>query len=167
MRSCPPQRNSCSWLASPAPETYKRTDGDLGAVSRALVTSDLAWGEMVKLRTPQEFLCAALRATGVPLSAEGCTLILRSLANRVWDVPGPNGFPDIEAAWLSPANFRARFEAASAVAEHERTDRDIGELAAAILGPGLTRETSEGLRRAPDRREAIAVLLLSPEFQRR
>ncbi len=148
-------------------ETYKRTDGDLGAVSRALVTSDLAWGEMVKLRTPQEFLCAALRATGVPLSAEGFTLILRSLANRVWDVPGPNGFPDIEAAWLSPANFRARFEAASAVAEHERTDRDIGELAAAILGPGLTRETSEGLRRAPDRREAIAVLLLSPEFQRR
>ncbi|GJE50449.1 hypothetical protein GOFOIKOB_3497 [Methylobacterium tardum] len=148
-------------------ETYRRTDGDLGAVTRALVESDLAWGERVKLRTPQEFLAAALRATGVPLSAEGFTLILRSLAQRVWDVPGPNGFPDTEAAWLSPANFRARFEAASVVAEHERTDRDVGELAAAILGPALTRETSEGLRAAPNRREAIAVLLLSPEFQRR
>lgn len=148
-------------------ETYRRTDGDLGAVTSALVESDLAWGERVKLRTPQEFLAAALRATGVPLSAESFTLILRSLAQRVWDVPGPNGFPDTEAAWLSPANFRARFEAASVVAEHERTDRDVGELAAAILGPALTRETSEGLRAAPNRREAIAVLLLSPEFQRR
>lgn len=148
-------------------ETFRRTDGDLGAVTRALVGADLAWGERVKLRTPQEFLAAALRATGVPLSAEGFTLILRSLAQRVWDVPGPNGFPDTEAAWLSPANFRARFEAASVVAEHERSDRDVGELAAAVLGPALTRETSAGLRAAPNRREAVAILLLSPEFQRR
>ncbi|MGO9867996.1 MAG: DUF1800 domain-containing protein, partial [Rhodomicrobium sp.] len=60
---------------SPAPAlvgrletTFRKTGGDLAAVSRALIEAPEAWaGEPAKLRTPYEFLAASVRATGVEM----------------------------------------------------------------------------------------------------
>jgi uncharacterized protein (DUF1800 family) len=40
-------------------------------------------------------------------------------------------------------------------------------LAESALGPRLTDQTRSAVRRAEDRAEAVAILLMSPEFQRR
>ncbi|MCJ2053850.1 DUF1800 family protein [Methylobacterium sp. J-070] len=146
---------------------FQQTGGDLRAVSYALISSPSAWGPMVKLRTPQEFLGAALRATQVSVPARTYTQFLRGLGNRIWDVPGPNGFADIEDAWSSPANLKGRFEVAAAVAEREKTGLNVGQLAESVVGDALSLDTSEAIKNSSNRQESVAVLLLSPEFQRR
>ena len=46
-------------------KAYRDTDGDLRAVTVALAGDDEAWRlPMTKIRTPNEFLIAAMRATG-------------------------------------------------------------------------------------------------------
>jgi uncharacterized protein (DUF1800 family) len=46
-------------------------------------------------------------------------------------------------------------------------DRDVMQVADATIGPLLRAETSDAVRRAGSRREAMTLLLTSPEFQRR
>jgi uncharacterized protein (DUF1800 family) len=46
-------------------------------------------------------------------------------------------------------------------------DRDPIALAADTLGPGLHPATLAAMRNAGSRRDALALLLASPEFQRR
>ena len=47
------------------PSMFRETDGDLKALAIALVDSDEAWAApLAKLRTPEQFLLAALRAVG-------------------------------------------------------------------------------------------------------
>jgi uncharacterized protein (DUF1800 family) len=48
-----------------------------------------------------------------------------------------------------------------------RTRREPGDLAEAVLGDALSDETGTAIRRAGSRTEALALMLSSPEFQRR
>ncbi|MGP0041678.1 MAG: DUF1800 domain-containing protein, partial [Rhodomicrobium sp.] len=87
---------------SPAPAlvgrletTFRKTGGDLAAVSRALIEAPEAWaGEPAKLRTPYEFLAASVRATGVEMKTPQINGALTSMGQPLWSPPGPNGFPD-------------------------------------------------------------------------
>jgi uncharacterized protein (DUF1800 family) len=45
--------------------------------------------------------------------------------------------------------------------------RDAAELAEATMGPLLSDDTLQAVHRAGSRREAMTLLLTSPEFQRR
>jgi uncharacterized protein (DUF1800 family) len=47
------------------------------------------------------------------------------------------------------------------------TDHDPGALAETALGPLIRPATFTAIQRAGSRREAVALLLASPEFQRR
>jgi len=46
-------------------------------------------------------------------------------------------------------------------------DRDVVEVSDTALGPLLRPETRDAIRRAGSRRDAMTLLLTSPEFQRR
>jgi uncharacterized protein (DUF1800 family) len=46
-------------------------------------------------------------------------------------------------------------------------DRDVVEVADMTLGPLLRPATRDAIRRAGSRRDAMTLLLTSPEFQRR
>ena len=46
-------------------------------------------------------------------------------------------------------------------------DRDVVEVSDTTLGPLLRPETRDAIRRAGSRRDAVTLLLTSPEFQRR
>jgi uncharacterized protein (DUF1800 family) len=46
-------------------------------------------------------------------------------------------------------------------------DQEPADIAQATLGPLLTGDADQAIRRAGSRREALTLLLSSPEFQRR
>jgi len=58
-------------------------------------------------------------------------------------------------------------EWATRVAERAGALVDARALAAASLGPRLHADTARQIARAADGRQALALLLLAPEFQRR
>jgi uncharacterized protein (DUF1800 family) len=148
--------------------TFRESGGDLSAVSRALIEAPEAWnGEATKLRTPYEFLAAALRATGVPIHAPQINGALASMGQPIWSPPGPNGFSDETAAWTSPEGMKARLDFAARLAEFVPGDVKPTDALEDIIGPIASEHTRTAVARAESRTQGFAILLMSPEFQRR
>jgi uncharacterized protein (DUF1800 family) len=143
------------------------THGDLGAASAALVRLDAAWQPGTKLRTPMEYVVAGVRSLDVPPDhIPNLIGIMAGLGQPVWTAPAPNGWPDRAADWAAPEAMLRRIDWASGFAGRIG-DRDVIEVADTTLGPLLRPETREAIHRAGSRRDAMTLLLTSPEFQRR
>jgi uncharacterized protein (DUF1800 family) len=148
-------------------ETVLRdTNGNLGAASAALVQLDAAWEPHTKLRTPMEYVIASARALDVPPDQMPLLGILAGLGQPLWTAPAPNGWPDQAADWAAPEAMLRRIDWASGFAARIG-ERDVMQVADATIGPLLRSETGDAIRRAGSRREAMTLLLTSPEFQRR
>jgi uncharacterized protein (DUF1800 family) len=150
-------------------EVFRDTDGDLKAVSFALIDLDAAWNApLTKMRTPAEFLAAAARAVDFAPSDPGSFLgPLNAMGMPLWQPPGPNGYPDTCAAWASPEAMKLRLDVAWQIAQRTR---DIGNplsVLDTVAGLAASRETREAVAHAESRPQALAILFMSPEFQRR
>lgn len=142
------------------------TRGNLGAASAALVNLDAAWEPATKLRTPIDYVVASVRALDLPPDQVPLLGTLTGLGQPMWAAPAPNGWPDRAADWAAPEAMLRRIDWASGFAGRIG-DRDVAEVADTTLGPLLRPETLEAIRRAGSRRDAMTLLLTSPEFQRR
>jgi uncharacterized protein (DUF1800 family) len=150
-------------------DVFTRTDGDLQALTLALVDAGEAWtAPLSKIRSPYEFLVATGRLLAQIPNDPGRYLNgLNVLGQPLWSPAGPNGFPDSNAAWASPEGIKLRLDISAQIAARlaEGIDpRDLLELVAADAASAETRRTIE---RAESRQQALALLLMSPEFQRR
>ena len=150
-------------------DVFTRTDGDLRAMSVALVDSDEAWTTpLTKIRSPYEFLVATGRLLArVPEDPGPYLNGLTTLGQPLWAPAGPNGFADTNAAWAAPEGMKLRLDIAAQVAArlgNTIDPRDLLEFAAADAASADTRQTIE---HAETRQQALALLLMSPEFQRR
>ena len=155
-------------LVSRLETTFRKTQGDLSAVSRALIEAPEAWSEEPsKLRTPYEFLAASVRATGVPMKAPQINGALMSMGQPLWSPPGPNGFSDQSSVWISPEGMKARLNFAARFAQFVPGDKKPTEALDLVLGPIASDHTRMAVARAESREQGFALLLMSPEFQRR
>ena len=150
-------------------DVFSKTDGDLKALATALLDSEEAWkAPLTKIRSPYEFLMAIGRLLGrIPEDPGRYLGGLNVLGQPLWSPAGPNGFPDTNAAWAAPEGMKLRLDISAQVASRlaDNIDpRDLLELAAADAASPETRRTVE---RAETRQQALALLLMSPEFQRR
>ncbi|MFB9267016.1 DUF1800 domain-containing protein [Bradyrhizobium erythrophlei] len=150
-------------------DVFTKTDGNLGALANALVDSNEAWqAPLGKIRSPYEFLVASGRLLARNPEDPGRYLNgLNVLGQPLWSPAGPNGFADTNAAWAAPEGIKLRLDISAQIASTlaDRLDpRDLLELVAADAASPETRRTIE---RAESRQQALALLLMSPEFQRR
>jgi uncharacterized protein (DUF1800 family) len=136
-------------------------------VTRALITAPEAWApQAAKLRSPVEFLIAAARLTGKPTDPMQVIAPLPALGQPLWNPPGPNGFPDRTDAWATPEGLKIRLDVASRLGEQAAAS-DPMVLLAEAAGDGASEATRLAVQRAASRGQAVAILLMSPEFQRR
>ncbi len=143
------------------------TGGDLGAASLALIALPDAWTADAKLRSPQDFMIASLRSLDLPPDKQPPLLgILAGLGQPMFAAPQPNGWPDRAVDWAAPEALLRRIDWAYSVAGRaEQGDPML--IAEASLGPLLRPQTAQAIQHAGSRRDAITLLLTSPEFQRR
>jgi uncharacterized protein (DUF1800 family) len=145
---------------------FRDTDGNLKEVAQTLVTALEAWEDArAKLKPPWEWVIGSLRVTGVEPVTDGVLSALRTLGQALWTPPAPNGFPDLEADWIE--GLPQRLDIAS---EFAAATADRGNPIAMIdvtLGPLASDQTRQTVARAGSRQDALALLLLAPEFQRR
>jgi uncharacterized protein (DUF1800 family) len=147
--------------------TFSDTGGDLKAVARALLHLDGADGPPVKLRSPQEFVWASIRALDVEIDLAAAGNWLRALGQVPWDPPSPEGFKDDQATWLAADAMTNRLDVAELLAQRAAPTLDAAVLAEAILGDAASAATIEAIDAADSRQQGLALLLMSPEFQRR
>lgn len=141
--------------------------GDLKAVSRELVTAPESWdAPRAKMRRPGEWLAGALRSTGIaPSDVRPLVQAQNLLGEPLWRPPAPNGFSDDSAAWMD--GLAQRLDIANQFARRTGDLIDPQAVAEASFGPLLSKDTEQTLARAESRQQGVALLLMSPEFQRR
>ncbi|GGL59809.1 DUF1800 domain-containing protein [Wenxinia marina] len=159
--------------------TWDETGGDLGAVVSALLAHPDAWVlERRKVRRPVEFVAAALRALDLPadrllaLSQRDVRRFARTpmaAMGQSWGrPPGPDGWAEDEADWVTPQGLAARIDWAMRVPVHlTQALPDPREFAPVALGSALSPEVSFAAEAAESVPEGIGLVLASAAFQRR
>jgi uncharacterized protein (DUF1800 family) len=158
----------------PPPDAVRRIEGvlrdskgDLKAASLALLDLPQAWVPLTKLRTPVEFVIAAVRAMGLPADKRpDVPGVLNGLGQPFLNAPLPNGWADTAADWAGPEGMLRRMEWGYGLAGRVGGLNPV-EIAEATLGPLLPADTKLQIARAGSRREGMTLLFAAPEFQRR
>jgi uncharacterized protein (DUF1800 family) len=147
--------------------TFRETNGDLRAVSLALVDLPDAWSDGArKFRTPQDWLVAVLRAFNAKEASEALMPLLGQLRHPLWSPQSPKGFGDKAQEWADPDSLLNRAELARTVARRLRMQRiDPRSLVDVVDVPpgdplhGFLADNSIALD------ERIALALAGPAFQ--
>jgi uncharacterized protein (DUF1800 family) len=150
-------------------QRFAKTDGDLKAVALELLDADDAWKTpLTKIRSPYEAVIATGRMLArVPEQPMRYLGNLNVLGQPLWSPSGPNGFADTNDIWASPEGMKLRLDLAAQIASRVGDAFDPRELIDVIAGAAASKETQLTIERAESRQQAMALLLMSPEFQRR
>jgi uncharacterized protein (DUF1800 family) len=156
-------------LAGRLEAAWTASGGDLAQVAEALIAAPEAWDPAAaKFKAPYDFVISSYRAAGAqPSAVEKLAPILVALGQKPFSAPSPKGWPEEAEAWAAPDAIVKRMQYAEAFAAAAAQVRDPTALAAQALGARLTPATATAIARAESRPEALALLLMSPEFQRR
>jgi len=146
---------------------FRDSEGDLRAVSSALVELPDAWSDSArKFRTPQDWLVAVLRAFNAPDASEALMPILRQLRHPLWSPQAPKGFGDGTQEWADPDSLLNRAELARTVGRRLRLQRvDAGDLLEVIDLPSddpLQKFVTDNSIPGDER---LALVLAGPAFQ--
>ena len=146
---------------------FLETQGDLKELAKVLVTSKEAWdAPRDKLKRPGEWIVGALRAVGAaPLDIRPVIQAHNMLGEPLWRPPAPKGFSDDSAEWMP--GLAERLDVANQLARRVGSLVEPDAVVDTALGPLASDETRQTVKRAESRPQALALLLMAPEFQRR
>jgi uncharacterized protein (DUF1800 family) len=156
-------------LVAKLAKTFSDSDGNLKELARTLVTADESWTPArTKLKSPAQWTIGMLRLTAAPQAIPVGRILgaQATLGESLWRPLSPNGYPDTEAAWIDGVPRRLDIAAgfAGQLAANNADPRAVLESA---LGPLASAETRDTIARAESRPQALALLVMAPEFLRR
>jgi uncharacterized protein (DUF1800 family) len=148
-------------------KVFLDTGGDLKEIAKAMVSSPEAWTEPpTKLKRPSEWVVGMVRATGLSQAdparfTDGQAL----LGEPLWRPSSPKGFPDDEGSWIN--GMGRRLDVANNFAERLSGGVDPQDVIETVLGSLVSSEVKQAVGRAESRQQALVLLFMSAEFQRR
>jgi uncharacterized protein (DUF1800 family) len=148
-------------------KVFLDTDGDLKEVAKAMVSSPEAWTQPpTKLKRPSEWVVGIVRATGLtqidPVRFTGGQALL---GEPLWRPSSPKGYPDDEASWID--GMGRRLDVANNFAERMSGSVDPQDVIETVLGSSVSTEVKQAVGRAESRQQALVLLFMSAELQRR
>ena len=147
---------------------FRETDGDLLALSDAVIDSPEAWQKPLgKLKTPNELVVSTLRAVGYSGDDKRLLGSLRGLGQPPFAAPSPAGWPDTAAAWAGPSAVLQRADYAAAVAHRVAGRTNPARLVSETIAPVSDQRLRDAIARAATMDDANGLILASPQFQRR
>jgi uncharacterized protein (DUF1800 family) len=147
-------------------KTFRDSDGDLKEMAKTLIMSEECWAPtQQKLKRPCEWVVSIARATGLRSNTERFVRGQGLMGEPLWRPSAPQGFADNEGAWINGIGLR--LDVANSVAERVADRVDPRELLDTALGPLASPETRQAVARAESRPQALALVFMAPEFQRR
>lgn len=148
-------------------KVFVDSTGDLKEIAKTMVASDESWTEPpTKLKRPGEWVVSMVRAAGLLQSdPERFTAGQRLLGEPLWRPSSPKGYPDDEASWID--GMGRRLDVANNFAERLAGNVDPGEVIESVLGSCVSPEVKQAVGRAESRQQALALLFMSADMQRR
>ena len=171
-------------LVDRAARRFKDTDGDIREVVRTIVTSPEFLDDSyrrAKTKNPFEFVVSAVRATGLDISnAMPLVQSLRDLGMPIYGAQPPTGYADKADAWVNTGALLGRMNFAVALTSGRM--RALGPIAPATpptaeearralfsvaLADDVSASTAATVAKATTPAQTVALILGSPEFQKR
>ncbi|KYH03450.1 DUF1800 domain-containing protein [Bradyrhizobium sp. DOA1] len=154
-------------LVAQMAKTFRDTEGDLKQVAIAMVSSDDAWrGPPSKLKRPGEWVIGMARAAGVTVvDPVRYTAGQELLGEALWRPPAPKGYPDDEVSWIDGVG--RRLDLANNLAERISGKADPQAIIEDVCASQVASEVKQAVGRAESRQQALALLFMSADFQRR
>jgi uncharacterized protein (DUF1800 family) len=143
------------------------TGGNLREVAKAMISADEAWTlPPTKLKSPSEWRVGMFRACSfAQIDPAGFTSGQTLLGERLWRPPSPKGYPDDEASWID--GIGRRLDLANKFAERMAEKVDPQDVMEGVFGSTVSAEVKQAVGTADGRQQALALLFMSAEFQRR
>jgi uncharacterized protein (DUF1800 family) len=171
-------------LVKRAAERFRKTDGDIREVVRTIITSPEFFAKdayRAKTKTPFEFVTSAVRATGLQLpDAQPVVQQIRELGMPLYGCQPPTGYADRAEAWVNTGALLNRMNFAVALtggrmrnaiavtALNGATPAAAREhLFGSALGGDVSPATVSTVEKATTVPQTIALILGSPDFQKR
>lgn len=152
-------------------EVYQRSDGDLGAVTRALIAEPAAWETpLTKIRSTEDYVLAVWRALNITDPGEKwIKSAYYYLGQAPFTADSPAGWGDRASDWAGPDSVMKRITWADAVCQRlpSRDQTDLVGFGQMVLGGLFNNATAAAMTRAASRPQALTLLLTSPEMMRR
>ena len=148
-------------------KVFLDTSGDLKEIAKAMVSSDESWTlPPAKLKRPSEWVVGMVRAAGI-MQADPARFTAGQaiLGEPLWRPSSPKGYPDDEASWID--GMGRRLDVANNFAERVSGKVDPQDVIETVLGSSVSAEVKQAVGRAESRQQALALLFMSAEFQRR
>jgi len=144
------------------------SEGHLPTVHAALVRDDALWqAPGARLKAPRDLVIGTARAVALADEGEAMAEALVALGQPPWRAPSPQGWSDDDRDWAGPEQVLTRVEWLQRVARTlDARPADVRDRADDLFGPTLSARTRDVLARSRGR-DALWVLLCSPEMQRR
>jgi uncharacterized protein (DUF1800 family) len=166
-----------------AAKRFTETGGDIREVVRSIVTAPeffAADALRAKVKSPFEFVVSAVRATGTTAgNAQALVQAIRNLGMPLYGCQPPTGYADKAEAWVNSGALLNRMNFAVSLTsirqrgpgQLPRPLQDSPAAADAVIRSSLAGELSEStaatVAKATTDAQALALVLGSPEFQRR
>ena len=175
-------------LVDRAARRFRETNGDIREVVRTIITSSeffAAGAYRAKIKTPLEFVISAVRATGTDMaSVLPLVQAIRNLGMPLYGCQPPTGYADKAEAWVNSGALLNRMNFAVAlssgrdgrgpatrapVADPVAPVPAIGgdALVKSALAGEISESTASTIAKATTAPQALALVLGSPEFQRK
>ncbi len=149
--------------------TFQRTRGDLPSLYATLIDAPETWrAELLKFKTPWEWTISALRGLGRTDPGQmHIASVQNQLGQPIWKPGSPAGWDDVAATWAAPDALLRRVEFAQRLASTVGDRLDARQLGARLIPASLAGATADQVARAESPANALALLLVSPDFLRR
>jgi uncharacterized protein (DUF1800 family) len=176
-------------LVDRAAARFRETNGDIREVVRSIVTSPeffAASSYRAKVKTPLEFVASAVRASGVNIqNSQPLIQAMTEMGMPPYMCQPPTGYADKADAWVNTGALLSRMNFAVMLSTGDRLTRGPGrgrgfapapsstpgvtqaQIAEQVLAGDLSENTRLTIAKATTEPQKIALLLGSPDFQRR
>ncbi len=165
-----------SGLVAAMADTYSSSGGDLFQVYQTLLSHPASTAPPgAKAKWPTEYVVSAVRALNAgdelaQASLEdlgGVHSAMVAMGQDLFRPSGPDGWSEAVADWITPPALAARIEWAGLLANKFGQDTDPRLLLDQVLGQTASPDLRTIVAEAESRWEGVALMLVSPQFNRR
>nr|WP_136251975.1 DUF1800 domain-containing protein [Ningiella ruwaisensis] len=153
--------------------SWIETQAHIPSVMQTLIKHEDSWlPKKQKYKTPRDFVLSACRSCAFVPKRPALFQSMEILGQGMYKANSPAGYGDLAQDWLGASALTARIDWANHFSKAEKQivashNMSVMSLAKAMLGPDVDKQLMMHLNRAESAQQSLAMLLLSPDFQRR
>ncbi|MGJ8693470.1 MAG: DUF1800 domain-containing protein [Thalassotalea sp.] len=147
--------------------SWQQSSGNIKTVMTTMIEAQESWQpEKAKFKTPREFIISTIRALNIEkIKPKHLYYSFLTLGQQPFNAGSPAGYGDVAQDWNGANALMSRINWANSLANMAKVNAE--QVIKNSFAQTLDKHHYKIISRAESRKQALTLLLMSPEFQRR